>query len=32
MYMAWRKGESGKALSWFVQHLQQQTWLTGLAT
>ena len=28
MYMAWRKGECGKALNWFVEHLCRQQWFT----
>ena len=26
IYIAWRKGEQGKALAWFIESLCQQTW------
>lgn len=26
IFLAWRKGQEGKALSWFVEHLCQQDW------
>ncbi|KFZ38146.1 LysR family transcriptional regulator [Shewanella mangrovi] len=30
LYMAWRKGEQGKALAWFVERLRNSNWSLGL--
>lgn len=30
LYMAWRKGEQGKALAWFVERLRHADWSLGL--